>query len=484
MPEALAPPRHATLNAPAAAVAVMAILAFGVIVGSVVSPPAQSEPAPAIVAVTQPAPAPAPVAPPAPAPEPAAPAPAPAPAPVQQTVTQTIPAPTPPAPPPAAPAPSGPQLPPVKHVFMIVLPGHGFDAAFGADSQAPYLASTLTKQGELLANYYAVTSGDLANEIALVSGQGPNPDTAAGCASYSEFVAGAPSTDPQRKGQAIGQGCVFPRATLTLAGELVAEGDSWKAYVQDPPPSAPDAPPAATDAPPPPAPCGGPPTTPFAYFHSVTDLPGCAQNIAGLDQLTTDLASIGQTPTLSYVTTQATDLPGIDAFLQDVVPRITASAAYKDGGLIAITFAAAPSDGPDADTSACCAEPTYPNMPPAAPSDPSQPAAPLPPGADSATGGGGRVGLLLISPFVKAGTTASVSAFNHYSLLRSIEDLFGLQPTGYAGYPGVLAFDRVIYNGGKAEGSKSRAKAGARLAAPRRSRANMSSTAPSRDAGS
>ena len=80
------------------------------------------------------------------------------------------------------------------------------------------------------------------------------------------------------------------------------------------------------------------------------------------------------------------------------------------------------------------------------PPDPAAPAKPLPPGADTTTGGGGRVGLLLISPFVKAGSTNAISSYNHYSLLRSIEDLFGLQPTGYAGYPGVLAFDKVIYN--------------------------------------
>src|SRR2546430_9957501 len=90
-------PRRASqpLNAPAAAVAVMAILGFGVIVGSVVSPPAQSAPA-TVIAVRQPPPEPAPVKPPA---APAAPAPAPsAPAaPVQQTVTQTVPAPAPPA---------------------------------------------------------------------------------------------------------------------------------------------------------------------------------------------------------------------------------------------------------------------------------------------------------------------------------------------------------------------------------------------------
>src|SRR2546429_691750 len=67
------------------------------------------------------------------------------------------------APPP--PPPAGPTLPPVKHVFLIVLSDQGYEQAFGASSQAPFLAKTLVKQGELLTNYYAVAGGPLANQI-------------------------------------------------------------------------------------------------------------------------------------------------------------------------------------------------------------------------------------------------------------------------------------------------------------------------------
>jgi len=41
------------------------------------------------------------------------------------------------------------------------------------------------------------------------------------------------------------------------------------------------------------------------------------------------------------------------------------------------------------------------------------------------------VGALLISPFVKAGTT-SQEPYNHFSLLRTIEDLFCVAHLGYA----------------------------------------------------
>jgi len=44
--------------------------------------------------------------------------------------------------------------------------------------------------------------------------------------------------------------------------------------------------------------------------------------------------------------------------------------------------------------------------------------------------GGGRVGAVILSPFVTPGTNEH--EFNHYSLLKSIEDLFRLDHLGFA----------------------------------------------------
>ena len=128
-----------------------------------------------------------------------------------------------------------------------------------------------------------------------------------------------------------------------------------------------------------------------------------------------------------------------ESFLQTVVPEIEASPAYKEGGLIAITSAQAPQTGPHADSSACCVTPHYPNLP--AGSAPAASTGPVKP-----TGGGGRVGLLLISPFVKPGSVNETGYYNHFSLLLSIEELFGLEPLGYAAELALTGFDSTVYN--------------------------------------
>jgi phosphatidylinositol-3-phosphatase len=58
--------------------------------------------------------------------------------------------------------------------------------------------------------------------------------------------------------------------------------------------------------------------------------------------------------------------------------------------------------------------------------------------------GGGRVGAVLLSPFIRRGTVSTVD-YNHYSALRSIEDIFHLSHLGDASMPQVKAFGRDVY---------------------------------------
>jgi hypothetical protein len=106
-----------------------------------------------------------------------------------------------------------------------------------------------------------------------------------------------------------------------------------------------------------------------------------------------------------------------DGFLQKVVPEILGSKAYRENGLLVITAAEAPSSGEYADSSSCCGQPTFPNLP-------------APTGALGKPGGG-QVGALLLSPFIKGGNLDQ-DEYNHFSLLRTVEDLFGLSHLGYA----------------------------------------------------
>ena len=58
--------------------------------------------------------------------------------------------------------------------------------------------------------------------------------------------------------------------------------------------------------------------------------------------------------------------------------------------------------------------------------------------------GGGKVGAVVLSKFIKPGTV-SRQAYNHYSQLRSFEDLFGLNHLGDAQQPQVDSFGSDVY---------------------------------------
>lgn len=421
-----------------AAVAVMALLSAGVILGLVTDQLAQSASAP-IVLLGEPVSAPeaeqraeAPeveteyIEEEGPAPTVITEAPAPAPEEIFKEGQEEGPAEEPKEP---IELPTEALLPPVSHLFVIVLGEHGYESAFGENANAPYLAE-LVEQGELLQNYYAVAPGGLANEIALLSGQGPTAQTAAGCPEYTDI---SPATvDPATVGgsEAVtGTGCVYPASTKTLPGQLVAAGSTWKAYIEEDP-----------NAPGQPLCSAGQAAT--AYFHSLLDNGECAAQTVGLGRLATDLAGKSATdvPSLSYIVPQPAGLEGAESFLRAVVPEIESSPYFAVGGMIAITFASAPQTGPEADPSSCCATPEYPNL-----KDQSAPPPPAASGPVKPTGGGGRVGMVLLSPYVAPGSV-SETYYDHFSFLRSVEELFGQAPLGYAAEPAIVGFDETVYN--------------------------------------
>ncbi len=257
-------------------------------------------------------------------------------------------------------------------------------------------------------------------------------------------------------GQIDDSGCVYPATVPTVATQLSDAHRTWKAYLQD-----------MGNIPSRESPVCGHPVVgqpdhtetavpgdgyasrhdPFVYFHSIIDdaalcnthvvplgspdgsLP--ATTPAGTTGLAVDLRSIATTPNLSYITPNlcndghdapclnqtgsASPLVNIDAFLKTWVPLITGSPAFKQDGLLAVTFDEADADGGNADASACCNETPGP--------------AAAQPGEFGP--GGGRIGTVVLSPFIKGGTVSTVP-YNHYSLLASLESIFGLPPLGQA----------------------------------------------------
>ena len=448
----------------AAAAAVIAMLALGVALGSATNNLAQSaglttilleEPEPPAAEETVAA-APA-EAEPEEVVEESAPAAAPAP-PQEAVVEEPLPGePEPAGPPVEEELPSG--LPEIKHVFVIMLGENGYEETFGEASASEYLSRELPAKGELVPNYYAVTKGQLANQIALISGQGPTPETQADCPDYTDI---APGTE-NAEGQVEGNGCVYPATTKTLPGQLEERKLTWKAYVEGSEDGAgvgqstscrhpalgtadPNHQPSAAD---------GYATwrNPFVYFHSIVDGKACAKADVGLPELTKDLQGEAEAfPTFAYIAPDAchagAEAPceegglsgpaASEEFLKTIVPEIQESFAYKDGGLVVITSAQARQGGEKPDAAACCVFPTYPNLP-------AEPEETPPTGEVREKGGGGKVGAVLLSPYIEPGSRSETN-FNHYSLLVTIEEFFGLTRIGYGAEPLVVGFDEEMFS--------------------------------------
>ncbi len=179
-----------------------------------------------------------------------------------------------------------------------------------------------------------------------------------------------------------------------LATQIEASGRSWKAYMESMP-----------------RPCyvGDPwfnrlyrqKHNPFLYYDNVRTNPALCNKIVPFDQFTADLQK-DSLPNFVWITPNTCNdmhdcsISTGDAWLQKWVPQILASPAWKDQGILLITF-----DEGDG-RSGCC---TY--------------------------AAGGQITTLVISPLVKPGFVSNVN-YDHYSLLRTIEEAWRLPLLGKA----------------------------------------------------
>ncbi|WP_084004105.1 alkaline phosphatase family protein [Cupriavidus pauculus] len=358
----------------------------------------------------------------------------------------------------------------IHHVFIVVLENKDYKETFDSSSQAQYLKKTLPAMGAKLTEYYGTAHASLANYIAMISGQPATADTQEDCPVYKDFVQTGTSID----GFPVGNGCVYPPMVKTLPDQLKARNLTWKGYMEDmgndparesttcghPTIGTADLTHMAV-APSAKVPSGDQYATrhnPFVYFHSIIDSPDCNTNVVALNELEADLAYIETTPNFVFITPNlcsdghdgdGTGMPGrgcvdgkpggltsADEFLKTWVPKIIASSAYRQDGLLIITF----DEGEAFKGDACCGQQMGPNA-----KRPSSLRSVLAHTLMQRSYGGDRTGAVLISPFIKPGTVSD-TPYNHYSLLKSIENIFQVSEyLGYAGQLGLVAFGSDIF---------------------------------------
>ncbi|WP_179405020.1 alkaline phosphatase family protein [Burkholderia guangdongensis] len=366
----------------------------------------------------------------------------------------------------------------IHHVFVITLENENYATTFGASTKAPYLAQTLASQGALVQNYYGTGHVSLDNYISMISGQSPTSDTDNDCPTYQDMTLNGTTPD----GQAIGTGCVYPASVKTLPDQLKAAGLTWKGYEEDmgndpsreaatcghPTLNSTDLTQIA-EAPSAAVPQGDQYATrhdPFMYFHSIIDSPDCGQNVVNLNRLQTDLQSVATTANFNLITPnlcndghdapcangQPGGLTSANAFLQKWVPIITSSPAFQQDGLLIINFDessyASVTAGAGGTTLAftgtsCCSQQPGPNLAPF-PQSSSLPYKGTTITVTKQSFGGDRTGAVMISKFIKPGTVSTVP-YNHYAMLKSVEDIFGLGHLGYAGQAGLQGFGTDIF---------------------------------------
>jgi acid phosphatase len=255
-------------------------------------------------------------------------------------------------------------VPAFKHIFVIVLENKEQIHVVGNET-APYF-NELARTYASAAHFYGIRHPSLPNYLALTGG-----DT---------FKVTSDCT-----------GCF--RDVDNLASQMKSAGRSWKAYMEDMP-----GPCFVGDAPP----LYAQKHNPFIYFDSVRNDPAQCDQIVPLTQLTADLQAdalpdfVWITPNLCNDMHDCPVRTG-DAWLQTWVPQILETQAWKDQGVLFITF----DEGDTAD--GCC---TYAQ--------------------------GGNIATLVISPLGKPGFVSPVK-YDHYSLLRTIETAWDLPLLGQAG---------------------------------------------------
>jgi hypothetical protein len=277
-----------------------------------------------------------------------------------------------------------------QHVFVIMMENTGYNALIG-NSNAPWINAAASTYG-LATSYFGVIHPSQPNYVAATAG-----------------ITGADTDNDETLN------------VPNVVDQLESHGKTWKAYMQ----SLSLCTTKLDHA------CGDQlyerKHNPFVSFSDVQTSPARMANIVDLSQLDSDLAT-GSVANYVWISPdQCSDMHGRstagacnfgnvqgliatgDAFLSEWVGKIMSSSAWNGNSAIFIAwdesdFTGSPTDFGFGDTTGCC---------------------------DSITNhGGGHVVSLVISHSDHAARTSNVS-YNHYSLLRTIQDGWQLGCLGF-----------------------------------------------------
>jgi phospholipase C len=284
-----------------------------------------------------------------------------------------------------------------------MMENHGLDEILGNTADAPYLNQLASSYG-VATHYFGVTHPSLPNYLAAISGsfQGIWDDCPAGASvtcAPQDFSAELTS---QQAARAASTTHLF--TGQTLVDQLEAHGLTWKAYMQSLPTVGFSGASAGLY---------GQKHDPFMYFASIHNNAARVQRIVPFTQFSADLQS-GAVPNFAWISPDVcNDMHGAsscsdyhaliaqgDAFVRATASAIISSPEWKAGAAIVITW-----DESDASNAGCCKSPT---------------------GVNGTMLGGGNVPLIVVTLRGPRHLVLGSQSYNHYSLLATIEQVWGL----------------------------------------------------------
>lgn len=312
-------------------------------------------------------------------------------------------------------------VPQYQHIFVIIEENHTTSEIIGNPAAPTF--TKLAKEYGFASNFYAIRHPSEPNYVALVGGDtfGIADDDAITCKPGSTGWGCEKASRPGYVDHTV--------VGENLATQLDSAGLSWKGYFEDiPEPGS-----LTFRWPSPVEPVKGKPDALYAAkhngfvtFESVQDDPNRGQKMVGFDVLERDIAANALPNFAHIVPNQCNDMHGLsghdvpsdcdknsqdliargDRTLDRIVSEIMRTGTWKsaDNDAIVITFDENDDDKPSSHPNGCCGF------------DPKNASHP----------GGGWISTIVISNHGVRRFT-DPTPYNHYSLLRTIEDAFGIR---------------------------------------------------------